>query len=641
MPTLKEKLAAAKANQTQTKQPTLKEKLTQKNAPEAEPEYERNWYDAPRAALQGATMGWSDELGAGAGALAAKTAQLFNDDETSLGNIYDQMKGNINKERKAYEKANPAEAIGLNLAGGMLTGGAGAGKVLASQTLKNAGRLKKTLALAGLGSVEGAIAGAGSADEGKRGEGAVLGGTVGAVLPLAMGGGRKALDVISDRRVQRELTDTAGNFLPINQAADEGSTLGNIYQKIVAPSFGGQQLREQNRSVLNRTVKALDEAKLAKETAKTTGKQTNEAALRNKVKMESLPNNVSEEFKSKILQSDGHEAIQNIDQAWNQGFKVVKDKTFNLNPKELVDSVVEGLDSPMDAEFKTKIASAIRNKLKGGFTASTEAPNQKFVTKGMGSQKAPQVDLDSGEVDGAWLMQARNDLRMRANELNDAGADALEVNALKSSARKIDDLIRENLDEAEVGIFDKELKNWGNYQTAKGSTRKAGTNQQGKYEPQQLLQTARTNQQRKFDKGIAPFQKEAQDLQVSQKGIMDRADKQIEFDEAALKEVKGKLPNINPDPWSKTVATATLGGAPLAAMPIDTATKAAAVLPFGYGLGKVASYEPVQKALAGQTGLQKTIANLLRQYDDSGLQKGVQAGQGALSREYIMQMNGE
>ena len=642
MPTLKEKLAIAKAEKAnQPKKATLKEQLVSSKKPEVEEDYDRNWYDAPRAALQGMTMGFSDELGALAGAGIAKGAQFFNDDETDFGDIYDQMKSRINQERGAYEEAHPAEALALNFGGGMLTGGIGGSKVLGAKAMQNAGTLKKTLALTALGATEGGIAGAGSAKEGERLQGAGRGATIGAVLPLAMGGGRSIMDVVSNRRVQRELADTAGNFLPINQAADEGSIIGNIYQKIIGPSFGGQKLRNQNRSVLNRATRAFDESKAAKETAKTTGKQDLESILRGTGKERSLPSNVSEEFKTKILQSDGHEAIENINKAWSNGFEMVKNKNFKVNPKDLVKEVMDDLDTPMDSEFAGRIGGMIKQKIGKGFTADTATPDVKYLTKGMGSQKAPNVELDEGMVDGQWLMQARNKLRMAANDLSDEGASALEIRALKSSAKKIDDLIRKNLDENDLAAFDQELTNWGNYQAVKKATRKAGTTKQGKYEPQELLQASRTNQPRKFDEGKAPFQTEAQALQVKQDGIIDRASKQIEFDESALKEVKDKLPNLNPDPWTKSVSTATIGAPLLAPLPIDNITKAASTIPLGFGVGKLASTETGQRMVAGQTQLQKTLAKLLRQYEGSNAQKALQSGQGAFSRSAIMNPTGE
>ncbi len=601
-----------------------------------EPEYESDWLDRVRAAGQGASMGWSDEAGVGLAALGAKGAQLFNDDETSLGDIYDQMKGTTDSKRKAYEEANPGEALALNLGGGLLTGGIGAAKTMASQGFKNAGKLGKTLRLMGLGGAEGAVAGAGASGQG-LGEslgGAGVGAGIGALIPGGMATIGKFLDTATVRRVGENLVDAAGNFMPINQLLDEGSRLGSLFQKTVGESWGGQQLREQNRTVLEKAMSKAAAAESATEYGKTIGKKVDEKALRDLVKSESLPDYVSPEFLEKIKNADAHDAIKMVDEAWNTGFDVVKKRKFNINPTQLTDEIVDGMDTPMDSQYASQIKALLQKKLKGGFTPNKGDPSTAYSTKGLGSVKNPKVDLEDGVVDGDWLMQARNDFRMQANDLEDAGQSALEVHALKGAAGKIDDLIRKSLNKEDLDVFNKELNSWGNFQAGRRATRNAGQTKQGEYTPENLLGADKVNQTRNFDIGDAPFQTEAQKLQVDQLAKVEALREAEELAKKTLTGMEKKAPNLNPSAWTKGFNSAILG---LPAAPFS----GFAVPPVGYGVGKLLSTEGAQKAVAGQTEMQKTIAALLRQFEGSEAQKAMQAGSNVYANEAIMNITGD
>jgi hypothetical protein len=101
---------------------------------------------------------------------------------------------------KAYKDAYPGEALGYELAGGLLTGGAGLGRVAVAQ---GASRLKNLAKMAGTGAAGGAVYGAGEADPGSRAVGALAGGTVGAIAnPIAS----KIPDVA--RSIYHKATDT-------------------------------------------------------------------------------------------------------------------------------------------------------------------------------------------------------------------------------------------------------------------------------------------------------------------------------------------------------------------------------------------------------------------------------------------------
>jgi len=141
------------------------------------------------SALQGATLGFSDELQAGAAAGVDKIKSLFGGPEVDFGDRYDQFMQQLSVPRKEFQRERPGVDIGLNIAGALPTGGAliGAGGGIAR--------------LAGAGAMGGALAGAGSADPGERGSGAAVGGALGGATAGVLGAGgaalRKGFDAVS------------------------------------------------------------------------------------------------------------------------------------------------------------------------------------------------------------------------------------------------------------------------------------------------------------------------------------------------------------------------------------------------------------------------------------------------------------
>ena len=144
--------------------------------------------DVARQVGQGLSLGFADEIEAGVRA-------PFSD------RSYDQIANEIRARNKAYETANPGKAFGMQLGGGLLTGGAGAARVATLKGIQQAPKLLRYGATyPGVGAAEGAIAGAGYADPGRRGTGALVGSGVGAgagiAAPLLVGGATKAVSPI-------------------------------------------------------------------------------------------------------------------------------------------------------------------------------------------------------------------------------------------------------------------------------------------------------------------------------------------------------------------------------------------------------------------------------------------------------------
>ena len=170
----------------------------------------RNWYDPIRSVLQGATLGFSDEIGAGIAAVPAsiQTGKPY-------GEVYSNMHSQLGRERRQYRGNHPGESMALEAAGGVSTGLASGAKVLGSNLARNAPQWLRT---AGVGAAEGGIYGAGSSSQGERVKGTVAGGATGAVLApvagAAMSGAGKVLAPVA-RAFKEHMT-----YTPKTQAVD-------------------------------------------------------------------------------------------------------------------------------------------------------------------------------------------------------------------------------------------------------------------------------------------------------------------------------------------------------------------------------------------------------------------------------------
>lgn len=162
-----------------------------------------------RGGLQGATFGWSDELGGAIAALAGsiKTGESFSD-------AYDKIHQQLQSKREQFSKDSPGLALGAEIAGGLATGGVGGGKLLGGKAFEAASNLGKAGRLAGVGAGQGAIYGTGAADQGKRIEGGLTGAGMGAVMaPVGAGVANAAGRAIGSgtNYVTAKLGETARN----------------------------------------------------------------------------------------------------------------------------------------------------------------------------------------------------------------------------------------------------------------------------------------------------------------------------------------------------------------------------------------------------------------------------------------------
>ena len=230
------------------------------NTPEKK--YEATFGDRADAVLgQGLLLGGGDEIMSGM--------------ESAFSDVtYDEAQARRAAERKQYENEYPVESLALNVAGGLATGGIGGARVLGVKALQNADKIKKALALSGVGAIEGGVAGGLSANAGNRAEGAATGATIGAVLPQAvsaLGAGGKKILQRNDKIA--EMTQPDGSHLPLTLAAADDSVAGGFYRQIVQPAWGSGDLRKQAQPFIDSAEDAVGVAKQARQTTATAGKK--------------------------------------------------------------------------------------------------------------------------------------------------------------------------------------------------------------------------------------------------------------------------------------------------------------------------------------------------------------------------------
>lgn len=198
--------------------------------------------DATRSALQGVTFGFSDEIGAAISAPLVKAVDVATGrpGSRSLKEIYNEVHGDLKKDREVFKEERPAVALATELAGGIVTGGAGVARTGVLKGMQGLSSLQKVGRVAGVGAIEGGIYGAGSADQGERlkgaGKGALVGGIAAPVGAKVVDTGLKALGNIGGYLGGRALAspkEQAGKMLR-DAAKHEGLNPDEAIKRIAA-----------------------------------------------------------------------------------------------------------------------------------------------------------------------------------------------------------------------------------------------------------------------------------------------------------------------------------------------------------------------------------------------------------------------
>lgn len=215
---------------------------------------------ASQSLLQGATLGFSDEIQS---VVAAAVAAPFISDKT-FGQIMTDARASFRADQEKFKSENPKTALGLEIAGGLATGGAGLSKTIAGQTLKQA-----TARGAAAGAGIGATAGAGFADEDvffsqETLEEAIKTGTISAALggltPSMIKGAIEAGKLIP-KALPESLLQTAFKFRPSIDQASRSQMTRTALDEGIMPTVKGLETITKKISNLDVGLnKIIDEA---------------------------------------------------------------------------------------------------------------------------------------------------------------------------------------------------------------------------------------------------------------------------------------------------------------------------------------------------------------------------------------------
>lgn len=454
-----------------------------------------------RMVLDGMTLGWGDEAGA---AVAAGMVILGGEDKP-FTEVYREIKDNLAKEEAEFREDSPALAIGLNIAGGLATGGLGAAKVAGHQVAKAA--------------VGGAIAGAGTAKKDETLKGAAIGTLFGVGTGSLMKGG----GWLWNKGTQRNIAQSLGkgdNAIPIHLASNPAnvreSNIGSFYKTVVGSSFGGgNRLKAQEARILNPIAQRLtnaesalnkssDNAKkavkqvklnmakakaekldvikelksdakfvasgeqsLIKESFKGTKDQalmnatkeiddsvsSAERAFRGQAVLKSIPDGQADDVIDDILSSKTPNiAMQKLDDIWaRDGFKMLKERKFQINANA--------------------VGAEIKARLKNDFAAMDKLSFQKLtddVTTFLGER------TQKGWIDGEDLSAIRSRLGMLANAKTDAGGIAATEQAIfKTMQDVLNRKVKGQLSGKSLSAFEAHTSQWKSLSTLRGAVNSA------------------------------------------------------------------------------------------------------------------------------------------------------------------------
>ena len=584
------------------------------NTPEKK--YEATFGDRADAVLgQGLLLGGGDEIMSGM--------------ESAFSDVtYDEAQARRAAERKQYENEYPVESLALNVAGGLATGGIGGARVLGVKALQNADKIKKALALSGVGAIEGGVAGGLSANAGNRAEGAATGATIGAVLPQAvsaLGAGGKKILQRNDKIA--EMTQPDGSHLPLTLAAADDSVAGGFYRQIVQPAWGSGDLRKQAQPFIDSAEDAVGVAKQARQTTATAGKKalrdsessirqtadTNIGRLDSDFRVEALravtPAKLPNASRSLLDPENPQRVVDQLGQFWtDNGFKSAKSKTFDLDIGDFEKSLKGMFDD--DPNLKTAAGDYLPSIL-GDFDKAFKRPPKERPRIGVATVTPPQTT--KGTMRGDELMELRNKYARAAN----ATSDDNKREAFRRVASRVDNMITDRLDGKDLSDYKDDMARWEAFSTYGKATGSAANTKGGKLTSDEWLAQTK-NSKLKSERGV--LQTSAQANQAAKNTVKKDITEQVKnnpvkgtneqaniaarnaVEEAGttardLAAKGGKDSNL----LHKTLATGILASP---AALLAGATNGVSLLA-GVGTAKALSTPSVQRAVAGQTGWQK------------------------------------
>lgn len=450
-----------------------------------------------------AALGWGDEMGLWiSAAINANITYPYYDLETTTKEQYLQLKEEYDAKQREFAERQQGAALAADIAGGVVS------PAMALKAGTTLGRL-------GLAAGEGAVYGAGAAEQGQRLEGAATGAVGGAagfgIVKGVTAGVGKGFDVVSRRRVEGDLVDIDGDFVPLTLAASnpKGSEglIHTFYRDVVAPSFGAKGvIKEQEEKIINKAEDYLESQKVFSkkldEGIKTKQKQSDEAmkdavsalkeeskSLAEIKKRETADIVVPLQEKFKALKSGKAEEI--VNRATTETRKLLDARRFDFRNEVFLRSFPEGatqrdiqrvMEKPeigqrakaLDDLWKVKGYSMINNKKfrfkSGELQKNLEQALVKdpyFVVNTVDVPSVMKVFENaiettnffrdkSGRVDGSLV----SSLRSKVGTLANNAADPQNKRALYTLQDEIDKIMKEQLTGADRIKLDKESGKW-------------------------------------------------------------------------------------------------------------------------------------------------------------------------------------
>ncbi|MCP3703383.1 MAG: hypothetical protein GY954_10705 [Alteromonas sp.] len=246
MATDRERLEELRALKAESEDPRdrlaqLRNAQTEANTPKQQDEPVNILEGIAQSGLQGATLGFGDEIQA---LIAAAVASPYITDQTFSQIMVDARKS-LREDQAQFKQEHPKTALVSEIAGGAMTGGVGLAKTAAAKTLG------QTVAKgAGAGAGIGAVAGVGGADQDnffsshtvQEGiEGAISGAAFGGSFPLMAKALVKSGKMIPTEAPQKML-ESALKFKPSLPAKDRARAVTTALNEGIMPTVKGLEV---------------------------------------------------------------------------------------------------------------------------------------------------------------------------------------------------------------------------------------------------------------------------------------------------------------------------------------------------------------------------------------------------------------
>jgi len=500
--------------------------------------------------LEGATLGWSDEVGIGLASLAMSAVS----DETQE-EIYNRLKKDYDAMQEGFAERQPGAALGLEIAGAVVS---------------PISKIKMVSGLTGIvarGASEGAIYGAGKAEDADDMTSEALKGALGGALGASAVG---SAGWLLKKKVQAPL-DTPEGFVPLTLAADKtkGSSealLQTFYRDVIGPSWGGKGLiraqeevtvgpliaaQKQRQKALKDLKDATSaEAKEAKkqltnsldnlsDTVSTKKESITEAAqesadiikgnysrflgkdgaiisratkrIQNSIDVNSdafrlsaftssLPAGAKKEQIEAIVDAGNpNVAMLRLENLWaEEGFKSIKGRSFTLKPDKLLENITDRVAQNPQLQLlavnKSEVSSLVNNSLE--LLAAKRNPK-------------------TGRISGEDLSAVRSAFGTAAATKSDVGGQSvLMQNLYREVQQAVDEQMKSQLSAKGLKAFEQDLEAWATHSVLKDSVLKASakTGVNGKFTPDDWISSIKTNSPRQARQGRGPLRAEAENL---------------------------------------------------------------------------------------------------------------------------------